>query len=249
MHRICAALLTIAFLALPLAAQAQTGRVMGSVTDETGKGIKGATVRAYNKDAIHGDLTSTTDNKGRFALIGLRAGVWTFTAEAPGFEPTTGTAPIRAATMGAPLRFVIQRIPELIPGALSKDIVDQISEAHALRAQGRFDQAVAAYEAIYAKNPKVSSLKAVLGDTLRQRAAQEQNAAAREALYDRAIQSYTEAARENSASERVRLDLGLTLLSAGRQEEGVRTLEALVSSTPGSAAARDAATRLADLRR
>jgi tetratricopeptide (TPR) repeat protein len=249
MQRVYTALVATAVLALASPALAQTGRVMGSVLDQTGKGIKGATIRAYNKDAVPGELTSTTDGKGRFAIIGLRAGVWTFTAEAPGFEPATGTAPIRAATLGPPLRFVIQRTPELIPGALSKDIIDQIAAAHALRTQGRYEQAVTAYEAIHAKNPKVSSLKIVMADTLRQQAEREQNPASRLALYERAIQSYSDAVREETTSERVRFDLALTLVSAGRTDEAIRTLQDLVASTPNSAAARDAATRLADLKR
>ncbi len=249
MHCMSTALLAIILLTAALPASAQTGRVMGSVIDTSGKGIKGATVTAVNKDAVLSDLTSTTDDKGRFGMIGLRAGVWTFTAAAPGFEPTVGTAPVRAASLGAPLRFVLERLPEVIPGALSRDIADQISSANALRAQGRFDQAVAAYQSIQARNPKVTSLHVVLGDTIRKQAENEQNPVARQALYARAIASYLEATKDDSASGRVRLDLGLTQVSAGLLDDGVRTLQDLVASTPGSAAAKDATARLSELRR
>ena len=241
MQRVFAALLTIAVLTLAGPASAQTGRAMGSVIDQSGKPIKGATIRAVNKDASPSELTSTTDNKGRFGMIGLKAGVWTFTAEAPGFEPTTGVSPIRSGTIGAPLRFVIQRTPVPIPGALPGDIAELVSAADALRAQGRYDQAIAAYQAIQAKNPKVSSLNVVLGDIYRQQAAREQDQTARQALYARAIQSYSEAVKGDAPSERVRLDLGLTQVSAGLVDEGTRTLQALVASTPESAAAKDAA--------
>lgn len=249
MQRLNAALLTLVAMTLASPVLAQTGRVMGSISDTQGKSIKGATIKAVNRDAVHGELTSTTDDKGRFAIIGLKAGVWTFTAEAPGFEPATGTAPIRAATLGPPLRFVIQRIPEPIPGALSKDIVEQLTAANALKTQGRFDQAISAYQAIQAKNPKVTSLNAVVGDTFRQQAERETNATTRQSLYARAIESYSAAVKGDASSERLRLDLGLTLVSAGRVDEGVRTLQDLVAATPNSAAGKDAAARLAELRR
>lgn len=249
MQRLFTALLTIAVLTLAHTAAAQTGRVMGSVVDSLGEAVKGATIRAVNRDAGTIELTSTTDNKGRFGMIGLRAGVWTFTAEAPGFEAAMGTAPVRSGTVGPPLRFVIVRMPVPIPGALPKDILEQVTAANSLRAQGRYEQAVAAYQTIQAKNPKVSSLNVVLGDTFRQQADREQDPAARQSLYGRAIDSYSEAAKDAAASERVRLDLGLTQVSAGRIDEGVKTLQELAASTPRSAAAKDAAAKLAELRR
>src|SRR5262245_14003787 len=143
MQRALAAFVTCALLAAATPALAQAGRAAGTVTDTSGKGIKGATVTATNREASPSEVTSATDDKGRWAMIGLRPGVWNFTVAAPGFESTSGAAPIRT-TLGAPLRFVIQRAPIPIPNALSKDIADQVEAANALRAQGRLDQALAA---------------------------------------------------------------------------------------------------------
>lgn len=249
MPRVRAALLMLALLAPAGPAVAQTGRVMGVVVDTAGKAIKGATITAVNQDAVLSGITSTTDDKGRFGMVGLRGGVWTFIAEAPGFERTTGAAPVRAATLGAPLRFVLERIPEIIPGALSRDISDQVDDANALRAQGRYEQAAAAYQALYSRNPRMSSLNVVLADTLRQQAEREQDGAARRVLLGRAIAAYQEAIKDETTSGRVRLDLGLTQVSAGFLDEGIRTLEALVAAAPDSSAARDAASRLTELRR
>ena len=88
------------WLAAPV--NAQTGRVTGIVKDSAGKPIKGATVRASNPDAIPREFTSTTDDKGRFAMLGLRtATTWHFVAEAPGFYRSEGDAAIRS-TPGTP---------------------------------------------------------------------------------------------------------------------------------------------------
>src|ERR1041385_5613709 len=82
-----AALLVAAFAAT---ATAQTGRVGGLVKNDAGEPIKGATVTAENPNASPSSFTATTDEKGRFSVIGLRNGAWTFSAVAPGYEKETG---------------------------------------------------------------------------------------------------------------------------------------------------------------
>ena len=63
--------------ALSGVAAAQTGRVGGLVKDEAGQPIKGATITAENPAASPSSFTATTDDKGRFSIIGLRGGTWT----------------------------------------------------------------------------------------------------------------------------------------------------------------------------
>src|SRR6476659_8614821 len=94
----CLAALLIASVAG--SAAAQTGRVGGTVKDEAGQPIKGATITADNPNASPSSFTATTDDKGRFSIIGLKSGGWTFTAQAPGFGPESGRLQIQ--TIGSP---------------------------------------------------------------------------------------------------------------------------------------------------
>jgi uncharacterized GH25 family protein len=57
-------------------AAAQGARVAGVVKDEGGQAIRGATVRAENSNAAPSTYTSSTDEKGRFSVPGLRGGQW-----------------------------------------------------------------------------------------------------------------------------------------------------------------------------
>ena len=50
-------------ICLAVPALAQTARASGTVKDTSGKTMKGATVRAMNKDAYPSQITSTTDDK------------------------------------------------------------------------------------------------------------------------------------------------------------------------------------------
>ena len=87
-------------LALAGTAAAQTGRVGGVVKDEAGNPIKGATITAENPSASPSSFTATTDDKGRFSIIGLKSGTWTFSGQAPGYAPESGKMTV--STIGAP---------------------------------------------------------------------------------------------------------------------------------------------------
>jgi tetratricopeptide (TPR) repeat protein len=230
-HLIVAAFV-IAVLAGPAAAQ--TGRATGLVIDVDGRPIKGAIIRATNPQAAYSVITSTTDDRGRFAMIGLRAGVWAFAVEAPGYVSTEGTSPIRQGTPGPPMRFVLQRSPEPVPGALSRNISDDLADAQALRAQGRYDQALAAYREIQEKHPKLTTLHLVIAGVYRQQAETAPDAASRRALFDRAIAAYAELLQTETENGRARLELGATHAAAGNVAAARTTLQELIASQPGS---------------
>jgi hypothetical protein len=207
MRRVYLVALAVFSLCLAAPAAAQTGRVTGIVKDTAGKPIKGATVRASNPDAAPREFTSTTDDKGRFAMLGLRtSATWHFVAEAPGYFPGEGDAAIRS-NAGAPFEFTLRRDPGPIPGALARDIQDQLSAANAMRDQGRFDQAIAAYQSIQARNPKLTTVNLVLAGTYRQKAEGETDASARVALLEKASAAYAELLTDDAVNERARTEM------------------------------------------
>ena len=228
-------------------AAAQTGRATGTVTDVNGDPIKGAVVRATNPQAARSEITSTTSDSGRFAMIGLRAGVWSFTAEAPGYMTADVTIPIRSATLGPPLRFVLQRTPEPIPGALTQDIGEKIADAQAWRAQGRLDRALAAYVEIREQNPRLTTLNLVIASLYRQQAEAAPDAAGRRALMQRAMQAYTELIAADGDHDRARLELGATQIAAGDVAAGRTTFQEIIAARPGSPAAAEAAAHLQEI--
>lgn len=191
----------LGLMAVPAAAQ--NARAGGSVRDTSGKPIKGATIRAVNPDAIPAEVTAVTNNDGRWAMIGLRSGTYTFIAEAPDFFSVKADAPTRTAN-NPPINFTLARDPGPIPGALANNIQGQLDAANALRDQGRLDQAIAAYQDIRARNPKLTHVSLVLGDVYRTRASKETEPAARRALLDQAIASYDDVLKADAEHARAR---------------------------------------------
>jgi len=88
--RVFAVSLCVLFCAagwVPLRAQ-DAGTLAGTVLDQTGKAIRGATVVVRN-DATGVSRTVTTDSDGHFSADGLPAGTYTTEAVAPGFAKNT----------------------------------------------------------------------------------------------------------------------------------------------------------------
>ena len=205
--RLVVGVLLAVVLASP--ALAQSARATGSVRDTNGRPIKGATIRATNRDASPSEITSTTDDKGRWAMIGLRTGTWTFTVEAPGFTPVQGPAPVRVAGT-PPMAFTLARDPGPIPGSLDKNVIQLVTAANTLRDRGQLDQALTAYQQIHDQNPKLTSITLVMADVYRKQASTAADAGARRALLDRAINAYSQLLNDDATSSRAKEQLELT---------------------------------------
>ncbi len=150
-----------AIVALAAASQAtaQVGRVSGVVKGEDGQPLKGATITVENPN-IGMTFTSTTDEKGRFQVIGLRAGTWRFVAQAPGFAPDAGSMPVRMGGPNPPVTFILKRNGVaafgLLGGITNKELQSDLAAADALFAESKWDDAASAYRNVVSKSPALA---------------------------------------------------------------------------------------------
>jgi Tfp pilus assembly protein PilF len=225
-------------LALAAAAGAQTGRVGGLVRDEGGQPIKGATVTADNEN-IGQSFTASTDEKGRFTMIGLRAGQWRFIAQAPGFSPDGGSAPIRMGGPNPPLTFNLKKTGNANFGALggiaAKDLQAELTAADALFNQHKYDESIAAYRSIAGKAPALSVVNLQIAAAYRNKKD-----------YDAAIAAYNDLLKVDPANEKARIGIGETEIERGNAQAAERTLQA---AADGPGAGRDVYYTLAELKR
>jgi tetratricopeptide (TPR) repeat protein len=202
-----AALVVVLLGALPVAAQ--TGRVGGLVKDDKGQPLKGATVVAENPAASPPSFTATTDDKGRFSIIGLRAGNWKLTASAPGFQPSVGNVPIR--TIGAPnppVEFTLAPGASGPAGALAgvntKELQAELAAAEAKFNANDYDGAIAAYQAMLTKVPALTMLHMQIGRAQRMKKD-----------YNGALESYNKLLAAEPNNERAKIEIGMTNLEKG----------------------------------
>lgn len=151
-------------------AVAQIGRVGGVVKDEGGQPLKGATVTAENPN-IGQSFTATTDDKGRFTMIGLRAGQWRFIAQARGFTPEAGDMAVRMGAPNAPITFMLKKGGVAAYGPLggitNRDIQEGLDAGEAAFSQGRWDDAVSAYREVMSRSAALSVINLQIGAAYR----------------------------------------------------------------------------------
>jgi TolA-binding protein len=231
---VLSALLTV-FLASEAAAQ--PGRIGGVVKDDKGESIKGATIIAENEN-IGSSFTATTDDKGRFIMIGLRAGTWRFIAQAPGFAPEGGQMAVRTGSPNPPITFALRRTGPAWTGAMAgiaaKDIQSDLTAADALFNQKKWDEAIAAYRAIAGRSPALSVINLQIAVAYRNKKD-----------YDGALAAYNALLAIDPNNEKAKVGISLTSLERG----DVQTAEdTLLKAASASSAGRDVFYNLGELK-
>jgi tetratricopeptide (TPR) repeat protein len=206
-------------------AGAQTGRVGGQVKDDAGQPIKGATITAENPAASPNSFTATTDDKGRFSIIGLRTGQWTFTVQAPGYAPEG--AKLNVQTIGAPnppLVVTLRKGGAAAPagalgGMAAKDLQAELGAADALYNAQKWDEAIAAYRAIMTKAPSLSVINLQVAAAYRNKKD-----------YDAALGAYNELLKADPNNDKAKIGIGMTNLEKGDLEAAESTLQSASQS-------------------
>lgn len=205
MMRFTVRLLCVSLAAfLPAAAAFAQGRVVGTIRNQDGQAVKGATITATSPDATPSTVTSTTDGKGRFSFLGLRRGEYTFTIEAPGYVASRTRAAIRGLGNNPPLDIVLRAVRDLPPGGplagVDVEALQQrLDEAAAREKAGRIDEAIGLYREIAARYPALTMVHLQLGVLLERK----QDAAGATAEYQAALASDPSNAKARAALERL----------------------------------------------
>lgn len=231
---------SISFLVVMLAAGvlastalAQGGVFSGSVEDDNGNALAGATVIMALEGASPPRVEATTDSNGRFSMLGLNTGRWSLTVEAEGYGPRVDTVPISQSTNPA-FSITLTRIRhplEIALGAEALDGVDPdaITEAFAVADAAynneQWEQALSGYRSILEQLPAMTGLNLQIGQVLRQLG-----------QYDESITTFElAAAGDPEMEETVQAEIGRTRMAMGDFEAAGSALE--------SAASGDGATR------
>lgn len=218
----------LAIIGFPRQTLAQVGRVNGVVKDEGGQPLKGATVTADNQN-IGQSLTATTDDKGRFTMIGLRAGNWRFYAQAPGFTPDAGEMPVRMGAPNPPIQFVLKKTGNANFGALggitSKDLQSELAAADNLFKQSRWDDAIAAYRNVLEKATPISAINLQIAAAYRNKKD-----------YASALTAYEATLKADPANQKAAIGIAAINLERGDSKAAE---DALIKAAQGTGGGRD----------
>ena len=211
-------LAALVFLTIAGSAAAQGSRVVGIVKDETGQPVKGATLSLENPEAIPRNFTATSDERGRFAVLGLKSGEWSIVAQAPGFLPDATRVLVRVATPVAPV-FTLHRAPLPPPSVLgnvgAKELQTELKTADQQFNAQQWDQAIATYKNIQTRAPALTVLDLQIAAAYRNKKD-----------YDNAIAVYNDLLKSDPSSDKARIGLALTYMEKGDLTSAESTLTA-----------------------
>lgn len=216
---------------------AQSGRVGGVVKADDGQPIKGATVTAENPN-IAQSFTATTDDKGRFVMIGLRGGQWRFISQAPGFSPEGAVAVVRMGAPNPPVTFALKRTGNANYGALgglvARDLQASLDRAEVLFKDERWDEAIAAYREVLTAAPPLGVIHLQIANAYRHKKD-----------YPAALGAYNELLKSDPTNEKAHIGIALTERERGDLEAADR---ALMAAAKDPTAGRDLFYALADVK-
>lgn len=147
-------------------AQAQVIRVAGTIRDDAGGAVRGATIVAENPDQTPPRLTTTSNDKGQFGFIGVRRGLWTMTVDAPGFEKVQFRRQVATGRQEPiDVRLARTAAPAALPldGMQAGDIQQWIDRAESFASKGDIDAAILAWRDVLARVPALTSVHLQLG--------------------------------------------------------------------------------------
>jgi Flp pilus assembly protein TadD len=226
MKSLIAGVATLLLTTIAGSALAQGSRVVGIVKDETGQPIKGATLSLENPEAIPRNFTATSDERGRFAVLGLKAGEWSIVAQAPGFLPDATRVMVRVTTPVAPT-FTLRRAPLPPPSILgnvgAKELQNELKSADQQFDAQQWDQAIATYKNILSRAPALTVLELQIGAAYRNKKD-----------YDNAIAAYNDLLKADAASDKARIGLALAYMEKGDLAAAESTLSAAAQAQGAS---------------
>jgi tetratricopeptide (TPR) repeat protein len=128
------------------------GRIQGALTDEDGKPVADATVKADCPER-GGGTTMKTDKKGRWVLAGIAACSWNFDFVAEGYE--TKKVTVRLPSESARIPSVDMSLKRSGPPPELKAAAEKADVAYKA---GRYDDARAEYEKLLAMRPDLAAM-------------------------------------------------------------------------------------------
>ena len=156
--------LAVLLLAASLFSQDWTGqgRQIGYVTDEEGKPIQGAKVKLFFVKTQTGFETET-DADGKWVAIGIKGGTWNVDFESPGY--LTKKIVIQVKDYRAPNPQVNVKLTKAEGLVVTDEVKEDYLKGNQLFEEGKYSEAIGAYEGILAKFPDAHVIYLNIGNS------------------------------------------------------------------------------------
>ncbi|MGQ9672904.1 MAG: tetratricopeptide repeat protein [Candidatus Aminicenantales bacterium] len=136
------------------------GRFSGVVTDEGGNPLAGVKVKLFSVRGQSGFETET-NNRGEWKALYVRGGAWHIDFEKAGYVPKKISVEIKEFDRNKPIEIKMEKMSGLI---ITEELKATLREGNDLYEAGKYEAALAAYEAIIQANPDAYILYLNIGN-------------------------------------------------------------------------------------
>jgi Flp pilus assembly protein TadD len=200
-------------------AQMGTGRVAGTVKDTEGNAIEGAKIVAEMTGSDF-SLEATSDNKGRWAVIGFRKGSYSFTVSAPGHVPQQFNTSVSGLGKNPSLNVVLEKM-SMGQAFSSGPAAELLNEANQLYDQKSYTEAIAKYEEVMVEFPTLYQIHLNMGNCYRDLGDTE-----------KALAEYNIVLEQEPTHTGALVNLGDAMVRSGDLDEAVSYFEKAIEYAP-----------------
>ena len=201
-------ILTVLIAAVFVFPQSYRGRarVVGYVYDQQGNPIEGVTVKLYSLRAEEG-FELKTDENGKWVAMGIRGGGWTLDFQKVGYMPKGISIEVESFGKNPDVEITLEEVEGIV---LTEELKEKLEAGNNLFDEGKYEQAVQAYQKLLEDNPDVYVVNLNVGNCYFQ---MEQ--------YEKAVEYYQKVLEEDPENKDAILLIGKAYANKGDEEKAL----------------------------
>jgi len=216
-------LLLVSLMAAPALAQAGRGRLQGRVTDPEGNPVEGVEVRAFNPERTPDTYVVTTDDDGRWAVLGLSSDSWRFTFSKQGYISLEIDANVNGYSRNPNMDVTIEPYEAPVGGVVVGEVAGRelFEEGEAFFEQEQYEAAIGKWQEFALVNAGFYQVYVNIGNAYKELGNLEEAKAA-----------YEKVLAQDPAESRALANLAELLVREGKSEEAIPLFERIIEQSP-----------------
>jgi tetratricopeptide (TPR) repeat protein len=222
--------------ALPAQENMGRGRISGQVVDESGAAVPAAKVVVQSLQGT-ARLEGTTDKKGHFAVAGMGSGPWRITVTKEGYVSAYTDRQVSQLKTNPPLALTMQKVAGAQGLRTEEESRSLLDQGNALLEEGKFDEALAAFEQFLAKYPEIYAARLNVATAYLKKGDLDRAESEFRGVLAKVVEVHGEAAKDKTTSLRALSGLGELALKRGDFTAAQKSFREALEISPEDAAA------------
>jgi tetratricopeptide (TPR) repeat protein len=212
------------------------GRISGQVVDESGAAVPAAKVVVQSLQGT-ARLEGTTDKKGHFAVAGMGSGPWRITVTKEGYVSAYTDRQVSQLKTNPPLALTMQKVAGAQGLRTEEESRSLLDQGNALLEEGKFDEALAAFEQFLAKYPEIYAARLNVATAYLKKGDLDRAESEFRGVLAKVVEVHGEAAKDKTTSLRALSGLGELALKRGDFTAAQKSFREALEISPEDAAA------------